>query len=253
MMRIRGQLLAPALRRAVSLSALLVVPLLLSGCLLSRIYTFKDQLCDYEANFALQIDEDVSLAMHHPVLLDTDVTWLAGAEPTERRMVGEVLELRYVAEKLMRHPDPGYDIPLQLRFERIDGDYKLREGRLDMDLGALLRPEVINRSVEHTCGAKPDLLAQRVEVDLADLDQSTLPTRGEVLAILGVPAHASPDHTVLTYRYRLKNPAPALKAVRAVAWFDPSDQRLRRVKVRYLRYELVADFVEERAVIKVQL
>ena len=55
----------------------------LSGCLLQRLYSIREQLCDFEDNFQIVANEGVRLSILRPILLDKDVIWLAGAKPTQ--------------------------------------------------------------------------------------------------------------------------------------------------------------------------
>ena len=176
---------------------------------------------------------------------------VVAAQPSQRQMQGEVLELGYVVEKVTSNPDPSYDFPLRLRFVRLDGDFKLQEGRLERNLGAVLDPSVMANANGHACGATPNLLSRSINLDLSELDRSVLPTRGELVEILGAPGEMSSDGAVLTYRYRLRN--SQRKEALAIAWFDPSGQELRRVQFRYQRYEMDADFVTLNAAIRLRL
>jgi len=58
---------------------LLLLTSLMSACLLTRVYEFKSQFCDYPRYFDLQVGEVIALNMRQPVLLDSDMIWLMGA------------------------------------------------------------------------------------------------------------------------------------------------------------------------------
>jgi hypothetical protein len=240
-------------RAVLRIVALTCLGTLVGGCLLTRIYTFKDQFCRYDANFRLQVEENVTLTMFHPVLLDTDVVWLVGAPPTERRQHGDVLRMRYVIEKLQAHPDSSYDIPIDLGFVLdADGSYRLGYGRLDRNLATLLTPEVITQAVENACTAHPSPFERSIHLDLSEADLTGLPTREELLHLLGPPSMKSADDSELVFSYRLKQATDRAEAARGVVWFD-SQGRLRKLKFRYLRYEVRADFVRRQAVITIDL
>jgi hypothetical protein len=60
-----------------------VLVLSVPGCLLNRVITVKEQMCDFETNFVFRFDDTAELRFLHPILLDSDIVWLAGAEPSE--------------------------------------------------------------------------------------------------------------------------------------------------------------------------
>lgn len=70
----------------------------LSGCLLNRVYAFKEQFCDYQSNFTFVVDDGVS--MHAPSGFAGYRCDLAvGRFPTFRTEGTETLEMVYVVEK----------------------------------------------------------------------------------------------------------------------------------------------------------
>ena len=122
---------------------LLVISSQLSGCLLTRLYAFKEQFCEYQTSFTLLVNDGVTLQIHKPVLLDTDVVWLLGAEPTTRSDNNGQLEMVYVVEKDLPQSNPEYAIPLRLLFSDNGGDKLLSAG---MIVGAILHRNSGRRS-----------------------------------------------------------------------------------------------------------
>lgn len=234
-------------------AAVLLSFFLLSGCVLTRIVNVRDQLCDDPGAIDIQIDDAVQVAMREPVLRDTDVTWLAGAEPSERSAAGDRLEMRYIVRKHQANPDPRFDIPVDLGFRRIDGRYRLEQGRIDKDLRPVLDAVGVDDALRHGCGAQPNYLGQRMEIDLSDFDRSELPTREEILEILGPPLKSSPGGDLLVYEYHLDGTDPVAQLARATVRFDSTSGELLQVKLSYRFYQFEADFAASRAVVKVTL
>ncbi len=231
----------------------LILSTLLSGCLMVRIYEFKGQFCDYRRNFQLVVDDGVSLVMHRPVLLDRDVICLLGADPTLRKSLAGLQELVYVVEKDLPVTDPGYAIPVRLRFREQDGDYRLSEGVIDKNLSSMITPGLIEETVAHACVSKPSILQRNVKVDLSGLDRDAIPRGGAILEALGEPHEVLEDGRGMVYRFRLKDAGPETEKSYARVWFDATGEVVERVRFRYLRYELDADFVAGEGVIKVFL
>ena len=226
---------------------------LLSGCILFRIYDFKEQFCDYAANFELLVGEDIELRMHHPVLLDSDVVWLLGAEPTRREQTADGLDLVYVVEKDLPQASDEYAIPVRLRFVNRDDDWLLNAGVIDKNLGSMVTPGLIDETVAHTCDSETSIADSNVTVDLSDLDPDAVPRRSEIEQALGEPMLRLDDDRGALYRFRLRDARPGTQKSFARIWYAADGERVERVQFRYLRYELDADFVNGVGVISIDL
>ncbi len=240
-------------RPARSLIVLFIIALMMNGCILERIFRVKNQLCDFEKNFQIEISEGFRVLLRDPVMLDDDVTWLTGAEPSERQYVGNELVMTYIAEKKGISSGGQYDIPVALRFVRSGKQYRLKEGYLGKNLTTVLTNELLTQIMQSVCRSEKSLAKQQIIVDIGSLNPSLLPAKSEIIQILG-PSNRNPgnDHT-LAYDYLLKNnSAPDNMAVIEIQ-FDGLDQRILRIKLKYLRYHLDADFERGKAVLKVDV
>ena len=245
------------LTRNLALLLIVASALSLSGCLLTRVYAFKEQFCDYQQNFRLQVADGISLQMRNPVLYDADVIWLLGAQPTRQTSDGDRKEMVFVVEKDIEVSDPGYAIPLRLVFTRQGGRYRLSEGIIDMNLGTVITPGLIEETVAHTCDSETSVLARNVTVDLSDLDPASIPRRSVIEQALGEPTRnigvgPGPGHRV-EYRYRLQGAGPEVEKTTVQLWFAADGETVDRIQFRYLRYELDADFVRGVGIISIDL
>ena len=191
--------------------------------------------------------------MQQPVLLDSDIILLAGAEPSAQLINDGLLEMKYIIELQQVHRNSNYDVPIFLQFRKLHGQYRLQQSRIDKDLREFLKPAIVDYSFRTGCTVQPDLLRTRLEIDLSDLDKSQLPTRDEILTTLGPPLETSPNGDMITYQYRLKSAEPDSISSRAIMWFEPSSVQLRRVFIRHRYYEMDADLVADSAVVKLKL
>ncbi len=232
---------------------LLVMSLQLSGCLLNRVYAFKEQFCDYQTSFALQIGDGVSLEMHKPVLRDTDVVWLLGAEPTIRRMVDGQLEMVYIVVKDLPQRSYDYAIPLHLRFSNTDGKALLSMGMIDRNLSAMITPGLIEETVSHACSSTTSLAKKNVEFDLGDLDREAVPDRSQIVQALGAPQQTLENGREIVYRFRLQGAGPEVEKSYARIWLEADGEAVERVRFRYLRYELDADFIAAKGSISIRM
>ena len=130
---------------------LLSAALILNGCILERVFRFKDQLCDFEQNFQIDASQGFRVILREPVMLDKDITWLAGAEPTEKELAGDELVMTYIAERNGMPSNRQYDLPIELRFVRLDGKYRLKEGYLSKNLADILTDELLSRIMQSVC------------------------------------------------------------------------------------------------------
>ncbi len=232
---------------------LLVISAQLSGCLLNRVYAFKEQFCDYERSFTLQVNDGVTLEIHKPVLRDTDVVWLLGAEPTIRRITDGQLEMDYIVVKDLPQITHEYAIPLHLRFSNTDGQALLSMGMIDKNLSAMITPGLIEETVAHTCSSTTSLAKKNVEFDLGDLDRDDIPDRQQILQSLGAPQQILENGREIVYRFRLQGAGPEVEKSYARVWFAADGEAVDRVRFRYLRYELDADFVAGKGSIAIRL
>jgi len=236
-----------------TLLVFLSAALFLNGCILERIFRVKNQLCDFEKNFRIEISEGFRVSLRQPVMLDEDITWLAGARPSEQRFSGDEMVMTYIAERKGDPPKRQYDLPVELRFVRLDGEYRLKEGFLSKNLTYIMTEELLTQIMQSVCKSEKSLVKQQVKIDIRKLDRTWLPDRSEITAILGPPNPNSGNAHKLVYDYHLKNNAAADKETTIEIDFDDADEKIHRIKVKYLRYNLDADFEKGEAILSVDI
>lgn len=232
---------------------LLPAAMIFNGCILERIFRVKNQLCDFENNFQIEISQGFRVILRDPVMLDEDITWLAGAQPSEREYAGDDLVMLYIASRNMSSANRQYDIPVALRFVRMDGNYRLKEGYLSKNLADVITVELLTQLMQSVCRAEKSLAKQQVIIDIKSLDRSLLPARPDVVNILGPPNPNTGDGNRLVYDYRLKNNDMVDQVAAIDIQFDRSGEKILRLKMKYLRYHLDADFETGKAILKVDV
>jgi len=225
----------------------------LNGCILERIFRVKNQLCDFEKNFQIDTSQGFRILLKDPVILDEDITWLAGSEPSEQEFAGDELVMTYIAERNGMHIRGPYDLPIELRFVRRHGKFLLKEGSMSKNLADILTDELLSQIMQSTCKSEKSLVKQQVTIDIRKLDRNLLPTPLEILDILGPPNPSSPVTQKLVYDYQLKNNASPGTETLIEVTLDESQEMILRIRVKYLRYNLDADFVKGLAVLKVDI
>lgn len=225
----------------------------LNSCILERIYRVKEQLCDFDNNFQIETSEGLSVLLREPVLLDDDVTWMTGADPTELEVTGDELLMRYVAEKRGVISNDRYSLSVELRFVQIDGKYRLKEGSLGRNLTDVLTADLLTQCLESVCKSEKSLVNRTVLIDIKNIDRSHLPSRPEVVEILGAPNRSSDDPFVLSYEYHLQGVETSDKIATMDVHYMQQGKGIRRIKVKYLRYSLDADFEAGVAMLKIHI
>lgn len=236
-----------------ALAVLLTAALIINGCILERIFRVKNQLCDFEKNFQIENSEGFRVLLRDPVMLDDDVTWLTGAEPSERKYVGDELIMTYVAEKRGAFLDGQYNLPVDLHFIRIDEKYRLREAYLSRNLSAVLTDELLTQIMQSVCRSEKSLVKQQIIVDISALNKASLPAKAKIIQILGPPNRNSGHDDLLVYEYRLISNQVMDDVAFIEIQFDRSGEKILRIKLKYLRYHLDADFEKGKAVLKVDI
>jgi hypothetical protein len=236
-----------------TLLVFLSAALILNGCILERIFRVKNQLCDFEKNFQIEITQGFRVVLRDPVMLDEDITWLAGAQPSEQKFVSDELVMTYIAERKGIHSIGQYDLPIELRFVRLDGEYRLKEGSLGKNLADILTDELLSQIMQTICKSEKSLVKQQIIIDIKELDQSLLPAGSEITAILGPPNPNSGIEHRQIYDYQLKNHDEIETETTIEIYYDNADERVIRIKVKYLRYNLDADFEKGEAILKVDI
>jgi len=236
-----------------TLLVFLATAVILHGCILERIFRVKDQLCDFEKKFQIDTSEGFRVILRDPVLLDEDITWLAGADPSQQKFTGDELVMTYIAERKGIHSTGQYDLPIELRFVRLDGKYRLKEGYLSKNLADILTDELLTQIMQSVCKSEKSLVKQKITIDIRTLDRTLLPAGSEITGILGPQnPNSGNDHRQI-WDYRLRDHDAIDKETIIEVNYDDSDERILRIKVKYLRYSLDADFEKGEAVLKVDI
>ena len=113
--------------------------------------------------------------------------------------------MTYIAERNGLPPHGPYDLPIELRFVRLDGQYRLAEGYLSKNLADVLTDELLTQIMRSVCKSEKSLVKQQIIIDIRTLERTLLPERSEISAILG-PSNPdlSNDHRQI-YDYQLRN------------------------------------------------
>ena len=234
----------------------LVAPL--SGCLVNRVVEVRDQFCEFDANFTIDSQNLTAFDFHNPVLLDSDILWLASATPTEISRTADGLSMLYVIEKVSEVPAPEQDLWLALDFEQSGKKHKLSRIRFDPKLKNLVSPEyldedVIQSAAQTVCGYGLGMMSRSVRREIKEEKLELLPSRHEVIDWFGPPLEQDVTSGRMTYEYRLKSPDSEDHSARFSIWYDEQGIIPSRLESQYSRFHTVADFEALEVTMKVDL
>lgn len=237
--------------------AAVILSLLTSGCLFTRVKEVKSQACAFDENFEVRFGEYPTIVMKEPVLLDSDILWLVGAEPTYRMQMSDTLLMRYEIEEDLPAPNPDNDLRIDLEFVHIDDEFKLSRVLLDPRASrffneSFLDDESLLSAAQEVCDAGLAPSITGMDINISEEEIAMLPTRQEVIDLVGPPHALSEDKTGWIYGYRLKGNRDEGNAQFTV-WFDADGQQPIRFESRYSRYRTVADLESKKLSMDIDL
>jgi hypothetical protein len=227
-------------RRAAACVALAV---LLSGCVLQRVFDTHDQLCDAQPPavvIAGGAGEPLRVVFEVPTLTRDDVEWLVGRPPTRVVPAADGVRLIFAAAPAdAADADDGTWVT-EMRFVQVDGEMKLAESVPPSHLAKLVPRELIDRTIAAACKPAISFSPPGARFDIRSLDANAFPDRRRVESILGPPHERERDGTYV-YRFCLKPCDAGARPIARFAYRFGADGRLERGDFGYFRYRLVVD------------
>lgn len=202
------------LKRTVLLVLLGLVLTTAGGCLYLRLQEVKKQLKDFDRNFEVVDQGDVTLRCRKPVLFSRDMKHLMALGPTAEQQTAEGKLWQYVYRKQYAKPKVekgNYDIHIGMLFEKD----KLRELRFSERFLMILPKNRLIAAFRAVGRAKIDKKSRRLSSELKEektsQEQPLSITRRDVLKRLGEPLVSATDAaagtSTLSYLYDLEKPA----------------------------------------------
>lgn len=227
-----------------------------SGCILDRLWETHRQFYAKEPQIVFQRKPsgETQLLFHKPTLLEKDVTWLAGQEPTRTETIQNERWTEYVLVQEGRTTRPA---PLRgrLRFEWREDEYRLAEVVLPQIVDLMVTPEMITAAIETLRYPAPELLRRRLKIDLHSFQKLRLPGRREVERLVGRPNRVSSDRQTVAYRFFLLKADGTLpepdKAIDVTLRYDEQG-KIRAGEGGYSRYKVRVDMEAAEAILWVQ-
>lgn len=199
----------PGPGRIALLALLCTAVLSTSGCVFLRLLELKNQLAEFDRNFAVDHEDGLTLRFLHPVLLERDM-WLLGLPPTLREPSATGVTWTLIFEKLHPAPPsepPEFDLSVTLRF----AEGKLAAFHLGEEYFALIPKQAVLMTIKSLGKVEIDTAGRQAVLEIEESHgpewDFKAPKRSDIVATLGSPwleEEADDDGTTLEYRYRLR-------------------------------------------------
>jgi len=234
----------------------------LQGCFIDRLISLRSQTCSFDEYFAVSVDRNLAVEFYDPVLLEKDLRLIWGAAPTTFSSSDEGLNLSYVFQRV-----PGKAVNSQARllsefsldfeFIPVDG-----QSRLSKISGSDLPPELLLAATTISLSGLDEITASACEVDInlftrsmvLPLDQdwfTDIPSRDELIALLGLPNSTLGEGNGLVYQYSLMGSGADKHTASFVIWYDEAGENPLALEADFDRYQMHTDL--QTALMKVQI
>lgn len=227
---------------------------LLTGCRYWVLYKFADQFCHYDRYVELQFDKaspapELQIGFLEPVLDRHILLRYLNAAPFLSHYSDTALISRdHFAIMPLAQPDSKTLEPFEFSvgYHPVGRHVLLNDARLNARLSSLFPPALVEPILRSICSDDYDLSSEQLDMrfQLPSLDQSSLPSRHQIEAIMGQSNQANPenaDQVMLAYRFDflLKDPQGKWltqeKPITLEFSFDQAGQ-LKLIHIDYFKY-----------------
>lgn len=206
----------------------------------------RGQMCEFDENVVLNIDQQLEVILNEPVLLERDIYLLMDALPTTRSSFSEGVVTTYVFEQLQMDSDgksvsAGMELEFSFVFIQSDGEL-----RLSKITSSDIPPEILAstallaassvRMAQQACdvSVNPFMRSAVIEIDQEILN--LIPDRHTAIAWFGPQLASTNTDDNLVYEFRLKGNQANRPIVRIDADYDDMGDHLEAVTASFTRY-----------------
>lgn len=223
----------------------------LAGCVWLRLLEIKNQLADFDEHVRVQVaDRHFIVNLLHPVLTSEDFAYLTKLNPsrTETLPQGYRWFLDFSMDPAASKAQAAKTVTFAMTFTP---EHKLSA----FDFSPLfleMAPAVFLEASIRSLGlGKVDQGKRQMKVDPEDLPKLTakLPSRKDILAVLGPPTDSFPHEGLLVLQYKFKAETKPVepeyekrRQAEAKLFFDPAKDELVRLAGRFAGLKLSIDY-----------
>ncbi|MDX2424173.1 MAG: hypothetical protein QNK43_16040 [Amphritea sp.] len=243
---------------------LLGLSVFLQGCFIDRLITLRSQTCSFDEHFAINVDRNLVIELYDPVLLEKDLRLIWGAAPTTVSTSNEGSTLSYLFQRV---PGETYETKATLLDEfNLEFDFVPVNGQLRLSKISSndLPPELLLTAATISLSGLDEITEFACQVDInpftrsmtLPLDQSwftDIPSRDELMTLLGAPDSTLDEGNGLVYQYRLKGSDADKHTASFVIWYDDAGETPLAVEADFNRYQMHTDLQTAQMKVKVEI
>ena len=232
---------------------MLFITVILSGCLnmAGRLFTVREQMCEFDDYFSIQIDQGVEITLFEPVLLEKDVYLMMDARPTSRFKSAEGVVASYVFAQLQLTTDGQRtltDEEVEFKFLFIPTDKglalsEIRSSEIPAEILESALPVVANSAemAQQACHFSINPLSTSVMLEIDHDMLALLPARQKLVSWLG--SSIAPPESIgnLSYEFQLKGEEVDSEIVRIDMDYDPAGDQPLAIEASFARYSANID------------
>ncbi|MGE5446534.1 MAG: hypothetical protein ACM3SR_18370 [Ignavibacteriales bacterium] len=233
------------LKRRVIYSGIVFFLISITGCVYLHLLEVRRQLSNFENNFEIRDQNELTLVFLKPVLLTEDIIWLTELGPTSEEETGQGKLWKYTFEKQYSGPKDekgDFDIPIIMLFQK---DNKLREIRFPERFLEFVSKPLLIRTFK-SMGYSQISKLRRSATSKFQGSSMEIPRKQFILNVLGKPSDTeNSDHTSkFVYKYNLRKGKPADKDFKILVnfTFQQGDDKLRKAEGSLGDMKLFMDF-----------
>jgi hypothetical protein len=229
---------------------LVALALTLSGCVWLHVLELKNQISDFDKNFAIKVTDHFTLRFLDPVLYSDDYVALAKVEPTRKTPTPEGSRWTQVFTKLdaSGNPEPKKTVIFNFDFNK---EEQLSKWDFSPTFLVFMPPKFLEAAVRSLGKSKVNQEQRQVQVAPEDIPKvrAEQPTRDKIYASLGKPSEISQEDglTMEVYRFRTETTYvleeyQARHQAYANLYYEPGSDIVEKVSARFLGLKFAVDF-----------
>jgi hypothetical protein len=233
------------LKRRVIYSGIVFFLISITGCVYLHLLEVRRQLSNFENNFEIRDQNELTLVFLKPVLLTEDIIWLTELGPTSEEETGQGKLWKYTFEKQYSGPKDekgDFDIPIIMLFQK---DNKLREIRFPERFLEFVSKPLLIRTFK-SMGYSQISKLRRSATSKFQGSSMEIPRKQFILNVLGKPSDTENSHhtSKFVYKYNLRKGKPADKDFKILVnfTFQQGDDKLRKAEGSLGDMKLFMDF-----------
>lgn len=226
-------------------TALILLIVVLSGCILFRFLEFRDQLKEFEKNFEIDDKDGLELIFKKPVLEESDIVWLMRTEPSIKSDSSK--ENVWTYNFIKRYPgkkteNANFDIPVKMKFK----DGLLNSMIFPKRFLKYFSKELFAKFMESMGETEVKKLNQSSKTEVKNLNEESIPDVNQIEQMIGLPYSREDGNGFYSYTYRYiyrnKEDKSKFYGLKFILNFDKDSNRMKELIANIRSINMTIDF-----------